>query len=80
MGYNKKLYNILGGLQVVIIADSYYKSIRTSHKYYNFQCYILFIFDKYLSFSTLKNFKSNLFLDTFNKHFCHCIIIALYDN
>ena len=36
MGYNKKLYNILGGLQVVIIADSYYKSIRTSHKYYNF--------------------------------------------
>ena len=46
MGYSKKLYNILGGLQVCIIADSYNLSIPRLNKYHKVFLVFLLLFHK----------------------------------
>lgn len=43
MGYSKKLYNVLGGLQVVYYHTPCLSTILRIHKYYNLLCPFLYI-------------------------------------
>ena len=53
MGYSKKLYNVLGGLQVVYYHSPYLSTIPRIHKYYNLLCPFLYILHNYYLFTPI---------------------------